>query len=75
MASQSAKGNGQEVLHSKSTFKQSTAASVGGSIDADARHGMVAQAAYYVAERRGFGAGAELDDWLTAERQMNNKMN
>jgi hypothetical protein len=75
MASQSSKGNGQGVLHGKSTRKQPTAGSIAGSIDAGARHGMVAQAAYYAAERRGFGAGAELDDWLTAEREMSIKTN
>lgn len=28
---------------------------------------MVAVAAYYLAERRGFAPGFELDDWLSAE--------
>ena len=30
----------------------------------------VATAAYYKAERRGFSAGAELDDWLSAEEEI-----
>lgn len=29
----------------------------------------VATAAYYRAEKRGFAPGAELDDWLEAERE------
>jgi hypothetical protein len=28
---------------------------------------MIAEAAYYIAERRGFEPGAEMDDWLEAE--------
>ncbi|MGQ9666229.1 MAG: DUF2934 domain-containing protein [Anaerolineae bacterium] len=30
----------------------------------------VAEAAYYLAERRGFCPGCELDDWLAAEAQV-----
>lgn len=39
--------------------------------DGDTRallHEQVAQAAYRIAEARGFTPGAELDDWLTAEQ-------
>ena len=32
---------------------------------------MIAQAAYFNAERRGFEPGHELDDWLAAENQIN----
>lgn len=32
-----------------------------------AREQMIAEAAYYRAEKRGFEAGYELDDWLAAE--------
>ena len=32
--------------------------------------GMIATAAYYLAERRHFAPGFELDDWLAAERQV-----
>ena len=35
-----------------------------------ARERLVAMAAYYRAERRGFGAGGELEDWLAAEREI-----
>ena len=31
---------------------------------------MIATAAYFLAERRGFEPGHELEDWLTAERQV-----
>jgi hypothetical protein len=33
----------------------------------DLRHAMIAEAAYYLAERRGFKPGHELEDWLAAE--------
>jgi len=31
------------------------------------RQRMIAEAAYFLAERRGFASGSELDDWLEAE--------
>ena len=34
------------------------------------RHERVAVAAYYNAERRGFKAGGEQDDWLEAEKEI-----
>lgn len=33
-------------------------------------HDQVAQAAYLIAEARGFAPGAELDDWLAAEQSL-----
>lgn len=33
-------------------------------------NGMIATAAYYLAERRNFAPGHELDDWLEAEQQL-----
>jgi hypothetical protein len=38
---------------------------------ADERHRMIAQAAYYMAEKRAFEPGRELDDWLAAEHEIN----
>lgn len=40
------------------------------SIDPETRWQMVAVAAYYCAERRGFAPGGELQDWLDAEAQV-----
>jgi hypothetical protein len=37
------------------------------SIDREAR---IAEAAYWRAERRGFAAGQELEDWLAAEKEV-----
>lgn len=39
-------------------------------MSADVRRLMIAEAAYYIAERRGFAAGGELEDWLLAEKQI-----
>jgi hypothetical protein len=36
----------------------------------ESREARIAEAAYWRAERRGFGAGQELDDWLAAEREV-----
>jgi hypothetical protein len=35
-----------------------------------ARQQMIAEAAYYRAEQRGFEAGHELEDWLSAEAEI-----
>lgn len=34
------------------------------------RHAMIAEAAYYRAERRGFAPGHEVEDWLQAEAEL-----
>ena len=34
------------------------------------RHAMIAEAAYYCAQRRGFAPGHELEDWLQAEAEI-----
>ena len=39
-------------------------------LSAQQRHARIALAAYYFAERRGFQAGHELDDWLRAESEI-----
>jgi len=41
-----------------------------GPIPEQQRHVMIAEAAYYMAERRGFESGRELEDWLQAESQI-----
>jgi Protein of unknown function (DUF2934) len=41
-----------------------------GLIDQDLRRGLIAQAAYYRAERRGFEPGHEAEDWLAAESEV-----
>lgn len=34
------------------------------------RHALIAESAYYRAERRGFAPGHELEDWLQAEAEL-----
>jgi hypothetical protein len=48
------------------TAKPATA----GAISPERRNGMVAEAAYYIAERRGFAEGSPIEDWLMAEAQI-----
>jgi len=43
---------------------------VTGDVAQPARHQMIAEAAYYLAECRGFESGCELDDWLAAEAEI-----
>ena len=42
----------------------------GPAIDGDRRRAMIAEAAYYRAERRGFSGGDEMRDWLEAEAEI-----
>lgn len=40
------------------------------SISAEERQRMIREAAYYLAERRGFAPGQAMADWLTAEAEV-----
>ncbi len=40
------------------------------SVSSEERSQMIARIAFLRAERRGFGAGRELDDWLSAEAEV-----
>jgi hypothetical protein len=40
----------------------------------ESREARIAEAAYWRAERRGFTAGYELDDWLEAEREIDREL-
>ena len=55
------------VLESKQSL---TAAAT---IDPDARRRLVAAEAYFRAERRGFAAGHELEDWVAAEAAVDSR--
>lgn len=39
-------------------------------VSGDKRRLMIAEAAYYISEHRGFEAGRETEDWLLAEKQV-----
>jgi Protein of unknown function (DUF2934) len=43
-------------------------------IDPDVRRKLVAAEAYFLAERRGFTAGNELEDWVAAEAMVDSKL-
>jgi len=55
----------QDVEITKSNLQQRELPSL--SEDREAR---IAEAAYWRAERRGFAPGSELDDWLSAEKEI-----
>jgi hypothetical protein len=38
------------------------------------RNACIAEAAYFMAKRRGFSPGHELDDWLTAENEVDARL-
>jgi Protein of unknown function (DUF2934) len=44
------------------------------SVDPDTRRRLVAAEAYFIAERRGFAAGNELEDWVTAEAVVDSRL-
>ena len=44
------------------------------SIDPDVRRRLVAAEAYFLAERRGFTTGNELQDWVTAEAVVDSRL-
>jgi Protein of unknown function (DUF2934) len=43
-------------------------------IDPDVRRKLVAAEAYFLAERRGFTGGNELEDWVAAEAMVDSKL-
>jgi hypothetical protein len=59
-----------KVSSVKVTSKSRQAARAGsaGIVDPEVRRQLVAAEAYFLAERRGFAGGNELEDWVAAER-------
>ena len=43
-------------------------------VDADSRRHMIAVEAYILAEKRGFVSGGEVDDWIAAERIVDQRL-
>ncbi len=56
------------MLESAPSARRST------SIDPDVRRQLVAAEAYFRAERRGFAAGNELEDWVAAEMAVDTRL-
>lgn len=52
------------------TRKASTGARQASQTNPEMRHQMIATAAYYRAERRGFQGGSPVDDWIEAEAEI-----
>ena len=46
----------------------------GASIDTEHRQRLIAEAAYLIAEQRGFQGGDSAQDWATAEKQVNHRL-
>jgi hypothetical protein len=38
------------------------------------RHALIAEAAFFISQERGFAPGQELDDWLAAEREVDRSL-
>ena len=55
---------------SKLAPKRAARASPDLAISAEAREAMIAEAAYFIAQARGFAPGNEAQDWLVAEAQI-----
>jgi Protein of unknown function (DUF2934) len=53
---------------------ESAAATASTHVDPDVRRRMVAAEAYFRAERRGFAAGNELEDWVAAEAAVDRRL-
>ncbi|HWS11309.1 MAG TPA: DUF2934 domain-containing protein [Rhodocyclaceae bacterium] len=53
----------------RATRSKSAASAVSNAIQLtpEERHRVVAEAAYFIAERRGFAGGSPIEDWLQAE--------
>jgi hypothetical protein len=51
-----------------------SAAARGAGVNLDARRQLVAAEAYFRAERRGFEAGHELEDWIAAEKLVESRL-
>lgn len=58
----------------KPAVSQHAATGVVHAVSEDARHAMIAEAAYFIAEQRGFQCDAALDDWLRAESEVNARL-
>lgn len=62
----------QSVRNSQVATRQRTVAprTISRELAPEQRQQLIAQAAYFIAERRGFVPGNELDDWLQAEAEI-----
>ena len=54
--------------------KKTAGAGASVAVTTEERHRMITEAAYYLAERRGFTGGNAEDDWLRAEREVDHAL-
>jgi len=57
-------------VSNKRSIKKKAAHSRLAEVTGEERHQLIAEAAYFHAERRNFTPGCELDDWLNAEAEV-----
>jgi len=70
MAAQSSPATRSTRRPAPKTMRPLRADVVAALIDPDHRRALIAQVAYYRAERRGFEPGHETEDWLSAEAEV-----
>jgi DUF2934 family protein len=70
MAAQSSPATRSTRRPAPKTMRPLRADVVAAVIDPDHRRALIAQVAYYRAERRGFEPGHETEDWLSAEAEV-----
>jgi len=62
------------VARLKSRIEANTLPEHGTSVDTGYRQQLIAEEAYLIAERRGFEGGDAAEDWVIAERVVNNRL-
>jgi hypothetical protein len=69
-ATSTASGRGEKVAGRSKEGNSNARSDAGSGISAQERQILVAQAAYFRAEKRGFAPGGELQDWVEAEAEV-----
>lgn len=65
----------RKKTEAKSGLSGNSLATNVGQVDPLQRNQMIAYAAYFRAEKRGFSPNNELDDWLESEREVDRNLN
>jgi len=61
------------TLHAEALIDLSVSAELAG-FPPERRHELISEAAYFRAEARGFAPGNDLDDWLDAEAEVDERL-
>lgn len=62
------------MAEKKQSSRKKTSAGKAKAVSAETRQRMIAEAAYLLAEQRGFQGGSALADWLQAEAEVNARL-